>query len=88
MTPSVIVMTSRSQGATMLERTTPRSMPGHEVVEILRAEPAEPYDRLVLREPSGERKVWTVLWWEREDERWRITAIRCQPTCKVHRKRR
>jgi hypothetical protein len=60
----------------------------HEMVTISVPEAFRPYDRLVLKEPQLGRWIGTVLECERSGDIFRVTAIRCLPACRTHRRRR
>jgi hypothetical protein len=66
-----------------------RKIPDHEVIEISKLRPYQPYDHLVLHAdaPAG-RTTWTVLDCEQQGDAWQVTATRCLESCRKHRRRR
>jgi len=60
----------------------------HEVVEVVVRREYEPYDKMLLRDPTGRTSRWTVLSAEKDPHGWRVTAMRClQGSQEHHRKR-
>jgi hypothetical protein len=62
------------------------TIPDHEVIEVSRLRPYQPYDHLILRDAPAGRTTWTVLDCERQGDAWQVTATRCLKTCRVHRR--
>ena len=65
-----------------------RKTPDHEVIEVTVRRDYEPYDRLVRRERGGGRSIWTVLFCEKDPHGWKVTAMRCLASCRVHHRKR
>jgi hypothetical protein len=60
----------------------------HEIVTVPVPEAYRAYDRLVLEDSKLGRWIGTVLECERTGDGWRVTAIRCLPSCRKHQRRR
>jgi len=68
----------------MTMRASVRRVVGHEIAEVFVARPYRPYDRLILRDPTAGRSVWTVLACDRREECWQVIGLRCPPGCRLH----
>jgi hypothetical protein len=47
-----------------------RKIPNHEVIEVSKLRPYQPYDRLILRDAPAGRTTWTVLECEQQGDAW------------------
>lgn len=60
----------------------------HEVVEVVVRRQYKPYDKMLLREPTGRMSQWTVLRNDWDPHGWRVTAMRCLQGCREHHRKR